>query len=182
MQANLKMENDSPLKLEKSNFCDCCQKKHGKSVTLINMIPYTSEDVYLCQRKFAKYLSSHKYYNFQSTLSGATSYIKKLVKLKAEIGELNSREARIDFLATVFAGGLQQQLISYDLFDEFTIGERDYDTCFEMRDGEEVITGLIKKCHGDYWLRVMLKKQIGEDGFLEWVSIYERITGMQENL
>jgi hypothetical protein len=58
-------------------------------------------------------------------------------------------KARVEFLKTVWVAGIYKQVISYQFFDVFDIGERQYDTCYEMGDGEAVTNDLVRQAESN---------------------------------
>ena len=104
--------------------------------------------------------------------------IKALRKLKRRIGMAGSIgfKARVEFLKIVFLNHLKLKLTSYALFDEHNIGERDYDTCFEMHDGDEVIHQIISDAKENERLFQTLSSQIGDAAWNEWLNVFDRVS------
>jgi hypothetical protein len=71
---------------------------------------------------------------------GAIAYLKHLLPRLAEA----SPEARIEFACTVFEYGLYHAIINHDYVERGVSG-RDFDTCFEMGDGDTVVHGIMRK-------------------------------------
>lgn len=68
--------------------------------------------------------------------------IKQLQELKPQLDSA-SPKPRIEFAILVFKFDLYREFISYEIYDEFGLGERDFDTCFEMNDGDVVVHGVM---------------------------------------
>lgn len=54
-------------------------------------------------------------------------------------------EARIKFVTVILQAGISSLISGYVFFDIFDIGPRQFDTCFEMNDGDLVMEGLVAK-------------------------------------
>lgn len=136
---------------------------------------FTGSDVLVCDRKYFQMKDAE----FKSQSNKAKA-ITKLKRLKAQIALTDSKglKSRIDFIATVFTHQLKTELNSYQLFDEHNIGERDYDTCFEMHDGDLVVHGLIRLAKKNYWLKASIKKSLGVTCYTQWVEVYDRIESL----
>lgn len=77
---------------------------------------------------------------------------------------------RIEFLDLLNKSMLFEKVLRYELFDEFNIGERTIDTCFEMGDSVEVIAGIITKANCDPELLKAMKANHGEALIEDWQS------------
>ena len=158
--------------MAESFFCDACEKEHGKSVERTGLKHFVGSDVLICDRKYFQMKDAES--KAQSNTSKA---ILKLKRLKPKIGLAGEKglKHRIDFIATVLIHQLKDELTSYQLFDEHGIGERDFDTCFEMHDGELVIHGLVGLAKKNYWLKANMKKAFGTVCFKDWVVTHDNI-------
>jgi len=158
---------------QKGFYCDACEKTHSASVerTGVKLLLGVKEDVFVCDRKYFQFKDSLFNSKSEVKVSGA---ITKLKRLKPKTGQLGvkSLKARVDFVATVFIFDLYHPLIRYELFDKHNIGERDYDTCFEMYDSSSVIHGIINLAHKNYWLKCKLKEHIGFDNYKQWQQTF----------
>lgn len=117
-----------------------------------------------------------KDFEFKS-IKNKNKAINKLKRLKAKIA-IDGAEGlkhRVDFLVTTFTHQLKDELNSHLLFDEHNIGERDYDTCFEMFDGDLVIHKLITLSKKEYWLKANIKKGLCDSSYKHFLAVYERI-------
>lgn len=103
--------------------------------------------------------------------------LEKLKHLKSQIGLAGEKglRARIEFLAIVFIHQLKTELTAYQFFDEHNIGERDFDTCFEMNDGNLVVHGLIKETLKNNLLNINLQEQLGITNYSRWRALYESL-------
>jgi len=106
-----------------------------------------------------------------------TKGIKKLKNLKTKISleGIKGLKFRIEFASTAFANDLKEDLTNHELFDKHNIGERDFDTCFEMYDGDQVVHGIIKAAEQDPILKSKLKTSLGPQYYKEWFLIFERV-------
>ncbi len=158
--------------IPKGFYCDACEKEHSASVERTALKHFVGSDVLVCDRKYFQMKDA----DFKSQSNKAKA-IAKLKRLQSKIALADSKglKSRIDFLATVFTHQLKTELNSYQLYDEHNIGERDYDTCFDMHDGDLVVHGLIVLAKKNYWLKANLKKEIGITCYTQWVGVYERI-------
>lgn len=153
-------------------YCDACEKEHSASTERTGFSQFVGSPVLLCDKKYYPMKEAQ----FKSQTNRATA-VAKLKSLKNTIGMEGAKglKSRIDFIATVFIHGLKSELNSYQLYDEHNIGVRDFDTCFEMNDGDLVVHGLIKLAKKNYWLKANLKKELGVSAYASWVQIYDRI-------
>jgi hypothetical protein len=106
--------------------------------------------------------------------SHAISKLKRLNKLIGKQGE-KGLEARIEFFCVAIGSGLKDALVSYDLFEQHNIGERNLSTCFEMYDGNRVVHGIISNARSDSNLEQMIKKEYGNSFFKEWETTFHDI-------
>jgi hypothetical protein len=155
----------------KGFYCDACEKEHGGSVDRMGLKHMIGRDVLVCDRKYFT-MKEDQLKSQQDRLKA----IAKLKRLKVKVSLVGDKglKARVDFICTTFKFDLKEFLVSYELFDEHNIGERDFDTCFEMHDGDSVIHEIIKQANKSYWLKLMLKKGLGAECYNEWVLVFER--------
>lgn len=155
----------------KGFYCDACEKEHGANVERTGLKHFLGSDVLICDRKYFSMKDAE--FKAQSNKSKA---IAKLKRLKSKIGLSGGKglKARVDFLVAVFTHKLKAELNSYQLFDEHNLGERDFDTCLEMHDGDLVVHGLIKASTKNYWLKFNLKRQLGVECYGHWLDVYYR--------
>lgn len=79
-----------------------------------------------------------------------TEHFTVLCKLKALLPQtMKSDEtgfqARVEFVRSVWLAGIIREVKDYAFYDVFMVGDRAYDTCFEMGDGGRVMNELIRK-------------------------------------
>ena len=100
---------------------------------------------------------------------------KKLrnIKNSKAWGETNAAglAKRIEFLVTLFQSNLCQYVRSYELFDDYGIGERDFDTCFEMHDGAQVVNAVIDAARKDPALKKAIIRDMGKATFDSWDAL-----------
>jgi hypothetical protein len=163
----------------KGFYCDSCDKEHGASVDRMGLNPILGNDVLVCYKKY--FLMVEDKFKSKQDSSKAIAKLKRLKK-KISLVDDDGLKARIDFISTLFMFELKDPLTLYKLYDEHHIGERDYDTCFEMYDGDLVIHGTIKQAKKRYWLKVMLKKALGVESFEYWMKTFARIEQSDQDL
>jgi hypothetical protein len=81
-----------------------------------------------------------------------------LCRLKALLPQTSKetalgREARVEFVKTIWLAGILSEVRNYAFYDIFDVGDRQYDTCFEMGDGTEVMHALVRKARRSKALR-----------------------------
>ena len=112
-----------------------------------------------------------------------TQAIQKLKKLKSQICLTSKKggKARVEFVKIVFLHNLKDPIVRYELFDEYGLGERDFDTCFEMYDGDQVVHGLIKASLSDATLASKLKQDLNEESYNYWMRRYKEVERGKSN-
>ncbi|MCY9874786.1 hypothetical protein [Vibrio barjaei] len=102
--------------------------------------------------------------------------LTKLKKLKSKIrrNDKPSTTHRVQFMVLLFENEIHNKVLRYELFDEHNIGERDVDTCFEMGDGREVLSGLVDKASNDFEFEMKVRTQIGSTLFENWKEIVSK--------
>lgn len=73
-----------------------------------------------------------------------------LCKLKALLPQIKRQdqhglEARVEFVRTIWLAGILREVKEFAFYDVFQVGDREYDTCFEMGDADEVMDAMIAK-------------------------------------
>jgi hypothetical protein len=79
-----------------------------------------------------------------------TEHFTVLCKLKALLPQITRQDelgfqARVEFLRTVWLAGIIHEIKTFAFYDVFQVGDREYDTCFEMNDSDKVMDALIAK-------------------------------------
>lgn len=94
--------------------------------------------------------------------------IDRLHRLRRKVGLSDGIKFRAEFLALAFKHGLVKDICHYRLWDEGweELGERTFDTCFEMGDSEDVIA--------------MVVIQARSEGFLDAIRDYCNMPGAFE--
>lgn len=89
--------------------------------------------------------------------------------------KLHVFKSRVEFVVLAFKYGLVSEIISYDLWDRGYegLGERQFDSCFEMGDSEDVIAELIKTARKDGFIE-SVRDWCGNDSFVRWCSYADR--------
>lgn len=108
--------------------------------------------------------------------------LQELKKLKNKIRKGCCLGARIEFLVITYRNNLSSGLNSYQYFDEYDVGERDFDTCLEMGDAEDVIHGLFDQAMKEPTLLENLKANLNDATYDMWHGIYQKITDQQQDL
>jgi len=88
---------------------------------------------------------------------------------------LHRFEARVQFVELAFRHGLVNDIIHYVLWDEGYegLGERQFDTCFEMGDSEDVIAALFKTARQEGFID-SVRQWCGEESFNRWCLYADR--------
>ncbi|MBE8233139.1 MAG: hypothetical protein HAW67_05330 [Endozoicomonadaceae bacterium] len=155
----------------KAFYCVICEKEHGISVEPVGMTRYFGTETKVCNSKYLKFKDDE--YKALPKIDA----INTLKKLKSPIGleGIKGLKNRIKFLITTFNSELHSKLCHYELYDAHNIGERDFDTCFEMKDGDKVVHGVIKASKKNLWLRHMLIQQLTKEGYERWLNTYNEV-------
>lgn len=87
-----------------------------------------------------------------------TEHFTTLCRLKALLPQTSKetilgREARVEFIKTIWLAGIMSEVKDYAFYDIFDVGDREYDTCFEMGDGTQVMHALVRKTRRSKALR-----------------------------
>ena len=94
--------------------------------------------------------------------------------------------ARISFVSLVFRSRLYRELLDGDLFDQYHLSDRDFDTCFEMYDGSGVVAGVMSQAIDDGLLKAMLGQYLSKTTLDAWsttfVTIRQKNTNTQASL
>lgn len=81
---------------------------------------------------------------------------------------------RVEFVQLAFKHGLVPEITSYSLWDRYEgLGEREFDTCFEMGDSADVIAELIKTARAEGFID-SVRSWCGEQSFISWCSYADR--------
>lgn len=104
--------------------------------------------------------------------SGQVEICKKLLKLSRQVHKFN---ARVEFLVLTFKHDLVDAVVGYELWDNGFegLGERQFDTCFEMGDSADVIAALITTARRDGFVE-KIQTWCGNDSFARWSSYADR--------
>ena len=104
--------------------------------------------------------------------SGQVEICKKLLKLSRQVHKFN---ARVEFLVLTFKHDLVDAVVGYELWDNGFegLGERQFDSCFEMGDSAEVIAELITTARRDGFVE-KIQTWCGNDSFARWSSYADR--------
>ncbi len=80
--------------------------------------------------------------------------IDRLHDLRRKVGLVNGVRYRAEFLALAFKHGLVDDICHYRLWDEGweELGERTFDTCFEMGDSVQVIAMVVTQAKNERFL------------------------------
>ncbi len=103
--------------------------------------------------------------------------IKQLYSLRRAVGGTGNAgfQARVKFLVLAYKHHLVRPLTSYQLWDEGwkELGERQFDTCFEMGDSELVIAELIKTARKDGFTE-NIRELASTDTYARWETYADR--------
>jgi len=107
-----------------------------------------------------------------------TQAIKRLHSLRFAVGQPTQRgfKSRVEFLQLAYRFDLIEAITSYRLWDEgyIDLGERTFDTCFEMGDSAEVIAGLIADARSGGYLESIRTKVNDPVQFARWCGYADR--------
>ena len=83
--------------------------------------------------------------------------------------------SRVEFVVLAFKYGVVSEITNYELWDRGYegLGERQFDTCFEMGDSEEVIAELIRTARKEGFID-SIKNWCGNESFARWCSYADR--------
>jgi len=100
--------------------------------------------------------------------------IKRLHALRHAVGQTGSSgfKTRVEFVRLAYRHDLVADITSYRLWDQGyeELGERTFDTCFEMGDSAEVIAELIREARQLGYIE-NIRQELGcEDSFSRWCS------------
>lgn len=89
--------------------------------------------------------------------------------------KLHKFEARVQFVVLAFKHDLVDEIISYELWDRGYegLGERQFDTCFESGDSEDVIAALITTARTEGFID-RVRSWCGDESFARWCSYTDR--------
>ena len=96
--------------------------------------------------------------------------IVKLHRLSSKLG--GARRHRVDFLCLAFIHDLVRDVTHYRLWDEGWegLGERQWDTCFEMGDSEQVIAEVVARAKKEGFLPAIQKYCTAPGAYERWLS------------
>ncbi|MCC7684829.1 hypothetical protein [Janthinobacterium sp. FW305-128] len=89
--------------------------------------------------------------------------------------KLHIFESRVKFVKLAFKHDLVQDIVSYTLWDRGFegLGERQFDTCFEMGDSQDVIAALIMSARAEGFIE-NIRQFCGEHSFARWCGYADR--------
>ena len=93
--------------------------------------------------------------------------LTQLQALKPDLG--TSFNKRVKFVLLCFTHELTRSVIRYEHYDTYGIGERDFDTCFEMFDGIEVSQQIIKQLGSS--AEMIIDREMGQGTYKKWLEI-----------
>lgn len=120
--------------------------------------------------------SSHRLVTLRS--HGQRQIIDRLHGLRRKIylcGE-QGFQGRVEFLCLAFQHGLGTDIRDYQLWDEGweELGERQWDTCFEMGDAEQVIGEVVRRARAQGFIDSVREYCNVPDAFERWESYADR--------
>jgi hypothetical protein len=89
--------------------------------------------------------------------------------------KLHMFDARVQFVTLAFKHNLVDEIVGYSLWDQGYegLGERQFDTCFEMGDSQEVIAALITTARAEGFLD-NIQSWCGNESFARWCGYADR--------
>ncbi|MEW6163613.1 MAG: hypothetical protein AB1642_00980 [Pseudomonadota bacterium] len=120
--------------------------------------------------------SSHRLVTLRS--HGQRQIIDRLYGLRRKIylcGE-QGFQSRVEFLCLAFQHGLGTDIRDYQLWDEGweELGERQWDTCFEMGDAEQVIGEVVRRARAQGFIDSVREYCNMPGAFARWESYADR--------
>ncbi|MFJ7794375.1 hypothetical protein [Pseudomonas sp. NPDC096950] len=96
-------------------------------------------------------------------------------KLQRLTHSLDAFKSRVEFVVLAFKYRVVSEITTYELWDRGYegLGEREFDTCFEMGDSEDVIAELIKTARKEGFID-SVKEWCGNESFDRWCSYADR--------
>lgn len=97
--------------------------------------------------------------------------IRKLANIKKKIYLDRHTQSRVDFVVIILENNLYNRL-QYNsfYFTKLNLFARDFDTCFEMKDGDIVVAEIMKKAKANSNLAQAIKIQLGENCYKAWLQ------------
>lgn len=119
-----------------------------------------------------KQLTKQKQERERRVTSSRDALCKELLRLTRD---LHKFEARVEFLRLAFRYNVADEIINYEIWDlGFEgVGERQFDTCFEMGDSQDVIAQLIRHARAEAFIE-NVQIWCGQESFEKWVSYADR--------
>ena len=104
--------------------------------------------------------------------SSEDALCKELLRLTRD---LHTFEVRVEFLRLAFRYNLANEIINYEIWDRGFegVGERQFDTCFEMGNSQDVIAALIKSARAEGFIE-NVRIWCGQESFEKWLSYADR--------
>jgi len=106
------------------------------------------------------------------SLSPPKTVYRNLQKLATTLHVFKSR---VEFVVLAFKYRVVSEITTYELWDRGYegLGEREFDTCFEMGDSEDVIAELITTARKEGFID-SVKEWCGDESFDRWCSYADR--------
>lgn len=106
-----------------------------------------------------------------------TGVIKELKSLKPKLTSKNPKY-RIQFAIKILVNGLYDRMMSHELFD-YGLSGRDFDACFEMNDGSEVVHGIVSEALHSKQLEFAVR-ELGPKVWDSWHQTYQDLNKQQD--
>jgi len=113
------------------------------------------------------------------TIANIDNALLKLKSLKPKL--VSSQAARIEFASIVLRSDLFESVQQHEYLESHGVSGRTFDDCFEMNDGDEVVSALMKAASADCHLRAGIRL-LGTEVWNAWSETAERCKsqGQQE--
>lgn len=107
---------------------------------------------------------------------GQRKIIDRLHSLHRKVGMASGMKYRAEFLCLAFKHGLVDDICHYRLWDEGWegLGERQFDTCFEMGDSESVIAEVVTQARKEGFLEAIQHYCNMPGAFERWLGIADK--------
>ena len=93
--------------------------------------------------------------------------LTQLQTLKPHLG--TSFNKRVKFVLLCLTHELTRSVIRYEHYDAYSVGERDFDCCFEMGDANDLTQEIIK--HLGSSAQTIIDRELGEGTYKRWLDM-----------
>jgi hypothetical protein len=94
--------------------------------------------------------------------------LTQLQALKPDLGI--SFNKRVKFALLCFTHELTRSVIRYEHYDTYGVGERDFDSCFEMGDAISVCQQIVKQLGSS--AKMVIDREMGQGTYSKWLDMF----------